>query len=160
MQRIQGETMITANPDYINELKNVLNTSPYPTHMSMQLAAIDFDRAVIEMILGKNHLQPFGIVHGGVLATLIDTATFWAAFLKIPEDAGLVNIDLKLNYLRPVQHGKLRAEGLCIKAGRSISYAEAKILNEKREMLAHGTSTLMILPGKGLEIKTKKFLET
>ena len=150
--------MIFANPDYINELKKVVNCSPYPTHMSMQLAAIDFDTAVIEMILGKNHLQPFGIVHGGVLATLIDTATFWAAFLKIPEDAGLVNIDLKLNYLKPVQHGKICAEGLCIKSGRSISYAE--VFNEKREMLAHGTSSLMILPGKGLEMNTKKFLGT
>lgn len=146
------------NPDYINELKNVVNTSPYPTHMSMQLAAIDFDTALIEMALGHKHLQPYGIVHGGVLATLIDTSTFWAAYLRIPEEAGLVNIDLKLNYLKPVQAGKLSAEGQCIKAGRSISYAEAKILDEDRKMIAHGTSTLMILPGKGLDLKTKKFL--
>lgn len=152
--------MTIVNPDYINELKHIVDKSPYPGHMSMVLAGIDFDTAVIEMTLSEKHLQVFGIVHGGVLATLIDTATFWAAFLKIPEDAGLVNIDLKLNYLRPVQNGKLSAEALCIKAGRSVSYAEAKVFDEKRKMVAHGTSTLMILPGKGLEMNTRKFLET
>lgn len=150
--------MLIANPDYINALKEVVNCSPYPAHMSMRLAAIDFDTAVIEMALGDKHLQPFGIVHGGVLATLIDTSTFWAAYLRIPENAGLVNIDLKLNYLKPVQSGNLSAEGLCIKAGRSISYAEAKVFDENRKMIAHGTSTLMTLPERGLNLKMKKFL--
>jgi uncharacterized protein (TIGR00369 family) len=94
--------MIAPNPDFVQELMEVVNTSPYPTHMAMRIAEIDFDTARIELKTGPQHLQPYGIVHGGVLATLIDTATFWAVFMHIPEDAGLVNIDLKLNYLKPV----------------------------------------------------------
>lgn len=146
------------NPDYIRELKEIVNTSPYPSHMSMRIAAIDLDKATIEIELGQCHLQPYGIVHGGVLATLIDTATFWAVFMRIADDAGLVNIDLKLNYFKPVEKGLLRAEGVAIRSGKSISYAEARVLDADGDLIAHGTSTLMTLPGKGLKVGLRKFL--
>lgn len=150
--------MLKPNPDYIRELKKLINTGGYPRHMSMRLADVDLDRATIEMDLGQCHLQAYGIVHGGVLATLIDTATFWAVFMRIPADAGLVNIDLKLNYFKSVEKGRLRAEGTAIRSGRSISYAEARILDADGELISHGTSALMTLPGKGLQGDTPKFL--
>ena len=103
-------------------------------------------------------LQAFGIVHGGVLATLVDTATFWAVFLRLPDGCGLVNIDLKLNYLKPALNGKLTAEGRAIRSGRTISYAEANVLDEDGQLIVHGTSTLMSMPGKGLPVSTKKFI--
>lgn len=150
--------MDTVNPDYTASLKAVVKNSPYPSHMAMVLDHIEFDRADIVLTLKPCHLQPFGIVHGGVIATLIDTATFWAAFLRLPQDCGLVNVDLKLNYLAPVVNGRLTAKGICIRPGRSISYAEARVFDDGENLLAHGTSTLMALPGKGLEMDVKKFL--
>ena len=94
-----------------------------------------------------------------MIATVIDTATFWSVYMRLPEGAGLVNIDLKLNYLKPVENGRLIAEGRTIRSGNSISYAETSVLNEKRELIAHGTSTLMTLPGKGLHLNSRKFLD-
>jgi len=151
--------MLSPNPEYINELIELVKTSPFPSHMSMRLANIEIDAAEVELDAGNNHLQPFGIIHGGVLATLIDTATFWAAFLKIPEDAGMVNIDLKLNYLKSVKTGLLKACGRTIRAGRSVSYAESSVFDAKGELVAHGTSTLMTLPGKGIRLNVSKFLD-
>lgn len=151
--------MPTPNPEFLAELQRIVNTSPYPSHMSMRLAAIDIDKAEIELDIGTCHLQPFGIVHGGVLATLIDTATFWAVFMRVPDGAGLVNIDLKLNYLKPVIAGRLIAKGSAIRSGKSISYAEAGVLNADGDLIAHGTSTLMVLPKKGLKIKAVKFID-
>jgi acyl-coenzyme A thioesterase PaaI-like protein len=52
----------------------------------------------------------------------------------------------------------LRSEGCCIRLGKSICYSEARVYDEDGELIAHGTSTLMILPGKGLETDTEKFL--
>ena len=150
--------MLNPNPGYIRELITIVNTSPFPDHMSMKLVSIAIDRASVDLKTARCHLQPYGNVHGGVVATLIDTATFWAAFMRIPEDAGLVNIDLKLNYLKPVQKGILRAEGIAIRSGKSISYAESKVLDAHGELIAHGTSTLMTLPGKGLAVGIKKFV--
>ena len=151
--------MLLPNPEYIRELIHIVNTSPYPSHMAMRLVAIDIDMADIELETGHFHHQPYGIVHGGVLATLIDTATFWAAFMRIPEDAGFVNIDLKLNYFKPVINDRLRAEGRAIRSGKLISYSEARILTVNNELIAHGTSTLMTLPRKGLKMKSRKFIE-
>jgi uncharacterized protein (TIGR00369 family) len=125
----------------------------------MRLVSITLDRAAIELKTDRCHLQPFGIVHGGVLATLIDTATFWSVFMRNPEEAGLVNIDLKLNYLKPVEKGKITAEGRAIRHGNSISYAEANVWDENGTLIAHGTSTLMTLPGKGLKLSCPKFLD-
>ena len=147
------------NPEYIRELVETINTSPFPKHMAMRLVAIELDKAVIELKTSRSHLQAYGIVHGGVLATLIDTATFWSVYLRIPEDAGLVNIDLKLNYLKPVANGLLKAEGRAIRSGNKICYAESEVWSSGRELVAHGTSTLMILPGKGLKMRSPKFFD-
>ena len=150
--------MNTINPDYVNAVMQTVNHSPFPSHIAFRMVSMDFDSARIELDVLPQHMQPFGIVHGGVLATLIDTATFWAGFMRLPEDYGLVNVDLKLNYLKAVVSGRLVAEGRCLRAGRSISYTEAAVRDTSGELVAHGTSTLMGLPGKGLKIPHPKFL--
>ena len=149
---------MTPNPAYVAAVQDSVHGAPYPHLIGMTIAALAFDSCRIELTLGERHMQPFGIVHGGVLATLIDTATFWAGFMRLPQDVGLVNVDLKLNYLKAVAGGKLRADGRCLRAGRQISYAEASVFDEAGELIAHGTSTLMALPGKGLKIDVAKFL--
>ena len=147
------------NPAYVQAIQQSVHTAPYPALIGMTIEALDFDSCRIDLTLRHDHLQPFGIVHGGVLATLIDTATFWAAFMRLPEDAGLVNVDLKLNYLKAVSRGHLRAQGQCLRAGRQISYTVASVFDDANELVAHGTSTMMALPGKGLTVGIAKFLQ-
>ena len=151
--------MAQPNEAYIEKLLEKVNTSPFPSHLQMTLHAISLDQATVKLETAQCHLQPFGIVHGGVMATLIDTATFWSVFLRLPEDVGLVNIDLKLNYLKSIASGTMTAEGRCIRAGRSINYAEASVKDNEGHLIAHGTSTLMVLPGKGIRMDAKKFLD-
>jgi uncharacterized protein (TIGR00369 family) len=152
--------LLNPNPEYICELLEIVNASPFPNHMSMRLSEVALDKAVLELKTDHCHLQAHGNVHGGVLATMIDTATFWAAFMRIPEESGLVNIDLKLNYLKPVKDGVLIAEGRAIHSGKLISYVEATVYNESRQPIAHGTSTLITLQGKGLKLRSRKFLDS
>jgi len=146
------------NPKYVDELTNLINNSPIAQFLPFRLTSITLDSAAILMETKENHIQPIGTIHGGILATLIDTATYWAAFLKIPEDMGLVNVDLKLNYLRPATVGLLTAEGRCIKPGRSISYSEASVFDQQGKLVAHGTSTLLALQGQGIQLQARKFL--
>lgn len=150
---------MTPNPDYIKAVLDAVADSPYPKLIGLRIAALSIDRCRIELPLRHDHLQPFGIVHGGVIATLIDTATFWAAFMRLPEDSGLVNVDLKLNYLKAVVDGELRADGECLRAGRQISYTVASVYDARGELVAHGTSTMMALPGKGIRVGAPKFLD-
>lgn len=146
------------NPDYLAALYTTVNESPFPSHLPMRVVEITTDASRVELDIATCHLQPFGLVHGGVIATLVDTATFWAGFGAIAEDAGLVNVDLKLNYLQTVSSGRLIATGRCIRGGRTMSYTEAYVRTADDRLIAHGTSTLMTLPGKGISVGVPKFL--
>ncbi len=153
-------TTLRPNPAYVSAVQDLVATAPYPQLLAMRLESMDLDSCVVELDVGRRHLQPFGAVHGGVLATLIDTATFWASFLRLPQDCGMVNVDLKLNYVEGVLegHGPLRAEGTCVRPGRQVSYAQAHVYDGSGRLVTHGTSTLITLPGKGLGIDLPKFL--
>lgn len=150
--------MAELNPEYIQKVIDHTNNAPFPRHLPFTLESIDFDACKVRVDIEPFHMQPYGIVHGGVIAALIDTATFWAAFARIPEDAGMVNVDLKLNYLKAIKEGVLHAEGHCIRPGRTISYSDAWIRDQDGNVIAHGTSTIMTLPGQGFGFDVRKFL--
>ena len=135
------------NPEHIKSISNLVNISPYPSLISMNLVDIGIGFAVIEIDTKKKHKQLLGAVHGGVLASLIDTVAFWAVYYGIENnDAWLTSVDLKLNYLAPATSGKLIAKGRQIKVGGKLCYAEAQVNTEDDKIIAHGTSTLMIMP--------------
>ena len=139
------------NPEYIERVNELANHCPYFKLLSMQINDVGPGFSVLEIDLDQKHLQPFGFVHGGVFASIIDAAAFWAVFYEIEDQrTGATTVDLKLNYLAPAVSGKLIAKGHQIKLGKTIGYAEAKVTAENGKILAHGTSTLILLPGKGL----------
>lgn len=135
------------NPEHIKSISNLVNISPYPSLLSMNIVDIGIGFAVIEIDTEKKHMQLLGAVHGGVLASLIDTVAFWSVYYGIENhDAWLTSVDLKLNYLAPATSGKLIARGRQIKVGGKLCYAEAQVNTEDDRIIAHGTSTLMIMP--------------
>lgn len=141
------------NPRYQQRLFALINDAPFVRHMGMRITDLAWGRATFELTAAEFRLQPFGVVHGGNIATLIDSATFWACFLSMDSDEdGLTSVDLKLNYLAPARVEVLRCTGTIIKAGKTISYAEAEVHTADNRLIAHGTSTLMRLPGLGVKL--------
>jgi uncharacterized protein (TIGR00369 family) len=139
------------NAEYIQLVNRLVNHSPYFELLSMTISDVGPGFSLLEINLAPKHLQPFGFVHGGVFSSIIDAATFWAIFYEIEDqNAAATSVDLKLNYLAPAVSGKLIAKGSRIKLGKTLGYAEATVTDENGKLLAHGTSTLMILPGKRL----------
>ena len=139
------------NPEYIKRINELVSSCPYFELLSMKLQDVGIGYAVLEIDLAKKHLQPFGNVHGGVFASIIDAAAFWSIYLGVEDESvGLTTVDLKLNYLAPAVSGKLIAKGSQIKLGKTLGYAEAEVTDVNGKILAHGTSTLIILSGKGL----------
>jgi uncharacterized protein (TIGR00369 family) len=121
--------------------------------MGMRITGIGWGTASFEMEPAEFRLQPFGVVHGGNIATLLDTATFWACFVAMGnDDDGLASVDLKLNYLAPARVEPLTCPARLIKAGKTLSYAEAEVRGGDGRLIAHGTSTLMRLPGLGVKL--------
>ena len=147
------------NPVYAERLFHIINTSAFPNHMKMRIKQISIDGSTFELEPAQFRMQLFGTIHGGNLATAIDSATFWACYFSLENDNdGLTSIDLKLNYLAPAFDDLVSCQGRLIKAGKTISYAEATAVDSKGKILAHGTSTLMRLPGKGLKTGISMFI--
>ena len=139
------------NPKYVEKVRTVANACPYFKLLSMDLIDFRIGECLLEIHLDMKHLQPFGIVHGGVFASIIDAAAYWAVYAELDPAAGLTSVDLKLNYLAPAASGKLIARGHQIKVGSTLGYAEAEVTDESGRILSHGTSTVIILPGKAIE---------
>ena len=143
--------MKTPNSEYIERVNQMINGSPYFELLSMKIRDVGVGFSVLEIDLTQKHLQPFGFVHGGVFASIIDAAAFWAIFYDVEDhNTGVTTVDLKLNYLAPAVSGKLVAKGRQIKLGKTLGYAEAEVTDSSGKILAHGTSTVILLPGRGL----------
>jgi uncharacterized protein (TIGR00369 family) len=123
---------------------------PGPTIMktlSFRLTEIGDGFAVFEGDPGPHLLNPLGIVHGGWALTLIDSATGCAAHTLVPAGSSYTTIETKANFSRPITQdtGPVRAEGRVVSRGRRIMSCEARVVDAKGRLLAHGTSTLMVL---------------
>jgi uncharacterized protein (TIGR00369 family) len=149
----QPTTARVFNPAYRERLFALINGAPFVRHMEMRITDLAWGRATFEMTAADFRLQPFKVVHGGNIATLIDTAAFWACYLPMDsDDDGLATVDLKLNYLAPARLEPLQCTGTLIKAGKTLSYAEAEVRTGDGRLIAHGTSTLMRLPALGVKL--------
>jgi uncharacterized protein (TIGR00369 family) len=86
-------------------------------------------------------------VHGGLIATLLDSALGCAVHSLLPTGTGYTTVELKVNFIRPVTvaTGRIRADAKVLHAGSRIATAEAKLLDENGELYAHGTATCLVM---------------
>ena len=104
-------------------------------------------RVVFRMPPAEEHLNPLGTVHGGVLTTLLDSAMGCAVHSTLAAGTGYATLELKVNLVRPVlpDTGRIRAEGRVLHPGRRAATAEGRLLDAAGRLLAHGTTTCIIL---------------
>ena len=134
------------NPRYTEAVAMLVNRSPYFSLLSMEIKDLQWGTCLLEVELGEKHLQPFGKVHGGAIASVVDAAAFWAVFPQVEKGMGLTTVEMKLNYLAPAEKGKLVAQGRSIKMGRTLALGETYIRNGEGALVAHGTATMMVVP--------------
>jgi uncharacterized protein (TIGR00369 family) len=134
------------NLKYAEAVRMIANRSPYFLLLSMEIKDLQWGNANLEIELEEKHLQPFGFVHGGAIASLVDAAAFWAVFPQVENGMGLTTVEIKVNYLAPAQKGRLVAKGRCIRLGKTLALGEAEIRNGEGGLVAHGTATMMVVP--------------
>ncbi|MFC8259298.1 PaaI family thioesterase [Streptomyces sp. NPDC057291] len=121
---------------------------PIAATLDFTLDEAEHGRVVFSLVPGEEHYNPIGSVHGGVYATLLDSAAGCAVQSTLPPGMGYTSLDLTVKFLRPVtvDTGRIRAVGTVISSGRRTALAEARLLDEKDRLLAHATSTCMLFP--------------
>ena len=120
---------------------------PMSDTMGFRLVEIERGRAVFEGAPGPHLLNPLGAVHGGYALALIDSACGCAVHSELDAGIGYTTVETKVNFTRPIDPagGPVRCEGRVLSRGRQIATAEAYLRSAEGKLLAHGTSTLIIL---------------
>lgn len=161
--------MKTVNPAHLSALMALLDRSPYFALLGMHFEELSegYCRLTVPYDFTR-HGNAFGGAHGGVYASLIDTAAYWSLYCGLEADQGYTSLDLNVTNLGVIQSGTLIAEGRVIRRGRSICLGEGTVKNQEGKLLAHGVSKLMLLEGRqsidvllanaGLEALPPKFL--
>ncbi|SMD12144.1 uncharacterized domain 1-containing protein [Desulfocicer vacuolatum DSM 3385] len=140
--------MSTLNPEHIKSVIEIINKGPFFIHMGMRVTELDTGSSKVVVDISKNHMNPFGGLHGGVFSSVLDTAAYWSAYCDLQEDQGLVTIDLKVDLLAPVLDKTVIVTGKRIKSGRTLFLTEAQMFNGTGKVIAHGTSKLMVTQDK------------
>lgn len=127
-----------------------LPQAPISETMSFWITQVGDGFAVFEGEPGRHLLNPMGGVHGGWALTLIDSVAGCAGHSLLPAGSGYTTIETKGNFSRPITRdtGRVRAEARAVAQGRLIISSEARVLSADGKVLAHGTSTILVLGGK------------
>jgi len=94
--------------------------------------------------LEQKHMSRASRAHGGVLFTLLDSALGRAILENLPEGRGCATVEIKINYFRPVQRGRILARGWMRELTKSLGYAEGEIVNEEGKVLARASGTFFL----------------
>ncbi len=111
-----------------------------------RIAEVEKGRVVIELDAEAKHRHEGGVVQGGVITQIADAAMGMS--LMTMQDQGMANttIELKINFIRPVVEGRLRAVGRVVEMRRTLLFSEADVLDADGKLVAHASSTCLAIP--------------
>lgn len=114
--------------------------------LGMQVVSVDADSCVLRWTAGPEHYQPFGITHGGVYCSAVETAASAAAGAWFADRGGVVGTSNHTEFLRPVREGTLTAIATPVQRGRSQQLWDVAITDEQERLVATGRVRLANQP--------------
>jgi len=133
--------------DYLRAVaQGELPPPPIALVLGFDIEEIAEGRVVFTAETGEHQYNPIGVVHGGLAATLLDSAMGCAVHSLLPQGRGYTTLEIKVNYVRPIKSdsGPLRAIGTVVHMGGKTATAEARLLDGEGRLCAHGTTTCML----------------
>ncbi len=123
---------------------------PPPMVRLLQMDLVDLEEGRVEVrcAVDESVYNPLGAVHGGLVATLLDTVAGWAVQSTLQEGVGFTSIELKVSFLRPVHvsSGPLTAIGAVVRPGRRVAFAEGQVRDTAGRIVATASSSLLVFP--------------
>jgi uncharacterized protein (TIGR00369 family) len=137
-----------AGLEYLQALVRGEFPGPPIAHLlGFRLVETSEGRAVFEVTPGEQHYNPIGLVHGGLLATVLDSALGCAVHSTLPAGTGYTTIELHVHFVRAVRQdtGPLRAEAKVLHRGRRVATAEGRVLDVEGRLYAHATTSCLLM---------------
>ena len=126
----------------------VLPLNTFAKTLGYDVVEAESGRVAITLDPTGAHLNPWGTVHGGLTATLLDSCMGLAIQSMLEKGTGSTTLEFKISLVRAVtlQTGRIRAEGKVLNCGRRVGTAEGRVTDAKDRLLAHATTTCLIFP--------------
>ncbi len=120
--------------------------APIAALVGLSLTEVEAGRIVMRLTPAEYHYNPIGTVHGGILATLLDSVMGCAVHSMLPTGRGYTSLEIKVNYVRAVTvaSGELAAEGRVVQAGRRSAVAEATLTDTRGRLCATASTTCLL----------------
>ena len=130
---------------YEKALRSAVASAPYYQLLKISLDQIDEGFARFRMPFRKELTQAYGVVHGGAIATLADTAVAFAMMTMIQPGERVTTVEFKINFLAPVTEDDLIGEARIISKGKRLALADMEVKREDGKLIAKGLATYIIL---------------
>jgi uncharacterized protein (TIGR00369 family) len=114
-----------------------------------RIAEVDEGRVVVELDADAKHRHEGGVVQGGIITQIADAAMGMSLLTMQPDNQSNTTIELKINFLRPVVEGRLRAVGRVVELKRTLLFSEADVLDQEGKLVARASSTCLAIPRQG-----------
>ena len=138
--------MDATKESYYQYLKDAFLNSPFSETLNIIWTDVEAGQATLYMeILPEKHMNTNQSLHGGVMASLLDTASGMSVRSLLDESETIATINLSINFLRPGFSGKLTAKGHVKSKGKKMATVEAELYDDKNKLLANSIGTFMIL---------------
>ncbi|HWF38649.1 MAG TPA: PaaI family thioesterase [Candidatus Acidoferrales bacterium] len=115
----------------LSKARQRLKSSGTAKQMGFEIAQVERGRVVLRMRVKQHHKQALGVVHGGVLAALADTAGGLASYTAAT-NSRVVTIEMKINYLEGVPHGTVTADARVVRIGKHIAVVDCDLRDDRR----------------------------
>jgi len=117
--------------------------------IGMRFDELEFGRVVMSVETTADFANPIGTVHGGIAATLLDSVMSGAVHTTLPAGVSYTTLGITIHYTRAAQIDgqRLVGTGAIVHAGRRTATAEGRVIDENGKLIAHGTTTCLILGG-------------
>jgi len=123
-------------------------SSPFYSLLNIKIDEVRDNYACLSIEIEEKHIQFLGTVHGGVIAGLADSAAAWAVYGSSNLKDMPVTVEMKINFLKPIQSGKLIAEARNVHQGSRIFVSDVDVKDEKGHLIAKSLVTYYLLKGK------------
>lgn len=133
----------------LDDLKDRVRRSPFHRWAGMELVEVGDGEAELAMDLHPHHFNPQGIVHGGIISSLADTAIGLALRSKLRPGMTHRTAQLDVHFLAKGEGNRLIGRGRALHLGRQMGYGEAEVLDEGGRVLARASATFIVLPAPG-----------
>jgi uncharacterized protein (TIGR00369 family) len=133
---------------YFRRLINGKGRRPPMTELlDFRLVEADRGRVVFTAVPTQAHYNGMGVVHGGLAATLLDSALGCAINTKAPAGKTFTTLELKINFTRPLTEdvGPIRCEARVIHVGSRVATAEGRVVDRRGKLYAHATTTCILV---------------